>query len=522
MIEKMWMQRLEEGPEGKLARHCLDEIPIALMIHGPEGQFLYSNRKAREDLGYAEDELQFMNILDIDPVVSFEELQRLIKEVCSCGVITFETTHRRKDGGRFPVEVIANLLEFGDERFTVSYVRDITEQKAAAEQKARMQAQLRKALRLEALGTLAGGIAHDFRNVLTAINNYSELTCMKCDDPDSVRRYHEEIGKAVERANQIVHQIHDFSRRNKTTKRPVDMDRVIDETLRMMRSTFPETIRITHDRHPDPGIIYADETRIHQVIMNLCANACNAMSDNGGNLDIRVAPVTIGPRDEACSFDLGPGRYVKLSVADTGHGMDASTIERAFDPYFTTNRSRGGAGMGLAIVHGVVKDHGGAIKVVSEPGKGTSVAVYFPLAESLPDDPAVAAETDLPTGSESILIVDDVQEILDVVKALLEELGYGVEARPNGIDALETFEQDPRRFDLVMTDYFMPGMKGDQLARQIKESNPDTPIILFTAFSAEVNDVELARCGITEVLHKPLTLTDLAKTIRKTLDGKKP
>jgi two-component system cell cycle sensor histidine kinase/response regulator CckA len=399
----------------------------------------------------------------------------------------------------------------------VGHVQDITEHKNEEKQKEILETHLRKAQRMEALGTLAGGIAHDFNNILSAIYGYSELAQLRCPENSKLRHYIDQISMASNRAKHLVQQILAFSRQGKSEKRMVDISDVIGETVKLIEATFPATIDIKHHIAPHAGNLFADETQIHQVLMNLCTNAYHSMQKEGGLLEVELAPATIGTFDSSSYPILNPGKYLKLVVADTGHGMDQDLLDQIFDPYFTTKKSGVGTGMGLSTAHGIVKDHGGSIKVSSRPGIGTTFQVFFPIAEAASQRPA-AESGRFSSGKGSILLVDDETPILDSGKAFLEDLGYEVDVSTCPVDALELVQTNPDKYHLVITDMIMPKMSGENLAKAIKKDRPDIPILLWTGYSENINADTIAEAGVSEVLLKPITLSHLANTIQKVLN----
>ena len=389
--------------------------------------------------------------------------------------------------------------------------RDITEHK-------KLEAQLRQAQKMESIGTLAGGIAHDFNNILYSLTGYTELAL---DDTEKGTRLHnnlQEVFSAEKCASDLVKQILTFSRQTEAEKKSVKVQSVVKEVIKLLKTSIPTTIEIRQNIDADCKPVLADPTQIHQVVMNLATNAYHAMREKGGVLNINVAKEKISMDDSASYPDLTPGTYIKLTVSDTGHGIDKAIIEKIFDPYFTTKPPGQGTGMGLSIIHGIVKSHGGDIKVYSEPGKGTEFYVYFPLIETKPVEPKIVSTGPVQKGSERILLVDDEEPIVRMVKQMLERLGYQVATRTSSVEALEAFRANSDKFDLVITDMTMPNMTGIELAPRLLEIRPDIPIILYTGFS-EITDANKAKAlGIREFLMKPIVRDQIARTIRKVLD----
>jgi PAS domain S-box-containing protein len=425
--------------------------------------------------------------------------------------------NRRKDGTFYDTEVTSspvldsacNIMNY------VSIHRDITRE-------VRLERELRQAHKMEAIGTLAGGIAHDFNNILMAIIGYTEMALYKTPEGTTpVRRDLEQVLKAGYRARDLVNQILTFSHQSDQERKVIDMVPPVKEALKLLRSSLPSTIEIRQDIAipPEKGVILADPTQIHQVLMNLCTNAAHAMRDKGGILSVSLSSVEADAYLVSRYPDLKPGPYVRLTVGDTGHGVAPSILERIFDPYFTTKGPGEGTGMGLAVVQGIVKRHGGMITVHSEIGKGTTFHALFPRIEQEIVPEATAAEA-LPTGSERILFIDDEEPLVDLGKGMLESLGYSVTIKTNSLEALETFRARPDAFDLIITDVTMPAMTGIELAKELMAIRPDIPIILCTGFSELINEKQAKEMGIQEFVMKPFVIGKHAKTIRKVLEQK--
>jgi len=301
---------------------------------------------------------------------------------------------------------------------------------------------------------------------------------------------------------------------------PISIVPIVKEALKLLKASLPSTIRIVQEIDKDIGIIEADPTEIHQVLMNLCINAEHAMREKGGVLEVRLEKARMGKAKLLHAGHLQPGLYAKLTVTDTGHGMGQHVIDRIFDPYFTTKKNGEGTGLGLAVVHGIVKSYGGGIQVSSQVGKGTTFEIYFPASETLEVREEVA-ETLLPTGYETILFIDDEEMLAQAGRLMLEKLGYKVTTRTSGVEALELFKAEPRRFDLVITDLTMPNITGDKLASRILEIRPDVPIILCTGFSTKITQEKAREMGISDLLMKPISMKELASVVRSVLDTKK-
>ncbi|MGD0661860.1 MAG: PAS domain S-box protein [Syntrophorhabdales bacterium] len=387
--------------------------------------------------------------------------------------------------------------------------------KEETEERQQIEAQLRQAQKMEALGTMSGGIAHDFNNILAAIIGFAELLEGHVAKGGRDARHLHRIMEAGIRGRELVRQMLAFSRKTEQEKKPLAVSSIVKETVKLLRATTPSTISVTVNASTE-ALILADPTPIQQVLMNLCTNAVYAMQEKGGSLDIELSDFSAS-LSNGDPHGIAPGRYVKLSVRDTGTGMSADIVDKIFDPFFTTKKVGEGTGLGLSVVHGIVKQHDGYITVQSEPGRGSTFTVYFPQimggaeAEALRDD-------EIPTGSERILFVDDEEALVEMGEDILAELGYEVTSRMNGREALKLLKLDPSRFDLVITDQTMPEMAGVELAKEILAIRADMPIIVCTGFSYVVDADKARGAGIKAFAMKPLTKREIARTVRKALD----
>lgn len=395
---------------------------------------------------------------------------------------------------------------------------DITDRKKIEEEKVKLQSQLQQSQKMEAIGTLAGGIAHDFNNILSAIIGYAELSKMTLYQNSEMTNYMEEILKAGNRAKDLVKQILTFSRQTDQERKPVSLKLIVKEVLKLIRASLPSTIEIRHQIKSE-SLVMGDPTQIHQILMNLCTNAGHAMLENGGLLEVELDDMELDAKLAHRYQNLIPGKYIKLTVSDTGCGIPLEIQERIFEPFYTTKAQNEGTGMGLAVVHGIVKSSGGTVQVFSERGEGASFKVFLPAVEQTLA-PEEIPET-LPEGKEHILFVDDEPALIDIGKGMLNNLGYNVTARTNPIEALELFRARPERFDLLITDMTMPNMTGEKLAREIISLRPDLPAILCTGFSAGMTEEKATRMGINGYLMKPIILFEMAKLVRKLLDENK-
>ena len=401
----------------------------------------------------------------------------------------------------------------------VGIIVDTTERKEYEAERKRLESKLQQAQKMEAIGTLAGGIAHDFNNILGAMVGYTQLAQLHGEDDSRIKGYVENILKASERAKGLVDQILTFTRQGKSQKVPSDIAVVLKEVIKLIRASIPTTIRIVHTIPTKLGTVMADQTQIHQVLMNLCTNAAHAMENRGGTLAVTLEPLIVEAADGVSGIeDLKPGRFLKLSVADTGTGMDPAVVERIFEPYFTTKAPGEGTGMGLATVHGIVRDHGGRIFVQTHPGEGTVFRVLFPVLDDEAQADHVQPEF-YQQGTERILFVDDEKTLTHVGVEMLKALGYDAVGTDDPVEALTLFKEHPDAFDLVITDMTMPHLTGDQLAKEMLKSRPGLPVIICTGFSKFITSKRASTLGVRALLMKPVTVEKLSRTIREVLDS---
>jgi PAS domain S-box-containing protein len=428
-----------------------------------------------------------------------------------------EMTALRKGGEEFPVELALSALHRDEGWWAVGIVRDISARERERTEREDLQIQLRHSQKMEAIGTLAGGIAHDFNNILAAIMGYTELAMLEVGE-GSLRATLTEVRRASGRAKDLVAHILAFSRQGEMARTPVNVAPIIKETLKMLRASLPTTIEIRQTMGQDLGKILADPTQIHQVLMNLCTNAAHAMRGTGGVLAVDLAQVHLREEPVQRTFALEPGNYLKLTVRDTGQGIEPTILERIFDPFFTTKNRGEGTGLGLSVVHGIVTSHGGGIEVQSAPGQGTIFSLYFPVLESVTETVEAVVADAPPTGKERVLFVDDESSLIELGERILVYLGYQVTTRTSSIEALELFRAKPDDFDLIVTDYTMPNMTGGELAKHILAIRPEMPIVLCTGFSEVFTEDKARALGIQGYVMKPISIHDLAKICRGALD----
>jgi len=420
----------------------------------------------------------------------------------------FEIFLTDKDGSQHPCTINVVLIknEQGNPIKFIGSLRDISKRKE-------LEAQLRHAQKMESIGTLAGGIAHEFNNILGIILGNAELGVDDVPDGSLAKECLDEIRSASLRASDVVQQMLSFARKNLIELEPVNLTPIIKDCLRLLRSSIPATIEISQDISCEVDTVFADPTQMSQVLMNLCTNAAHAMGENGGVLEVTLKNIEFEKQDE--ELEVKSGCYVALTVSDTGHGIEPEIADQIFDPYFTTKEV--GTGMGLSVVHGIVKSCHGVITVQSEPGKGSMFQVLLPVFESEIQQKAREPEA-LPIGNEKILFIDDEESIVKMVRRILERLGYQVETRTNPVEALELFRSGPDRFDLVITDMTMPKIAGEKLVKEILNIRANMPIILCTGYHEKISEEKTGELGVKALVLKPFVVRDFTLTVRKVLD----
>ncbi|MGE5339858.1 MAG: PAS domain S-box protein [Candidatus Omnitrophota bacterium] len=516
------LERRKANESLKVQKTYMEELfnssPDAIAVLDNNDGILRINREFINLFGFTEEEAVGKNINSlIAPGDLKEDAITLTQHISTPDtILDVERIRQSKSGGRIHVSIRGKPILLGSDQLAVYAIyRDITNRKKSEEDRIRLEEQLRQAQKMEAIGNLAGGIAHDFNNILAVIMGYTELTFEKLPNGSRMKTNLKHVLSAAEKAKEMVKQILAFSRKDERKREPVYLAKIMVEALQLLRSTLPTFIEIRSHIPKGLGPVLANSTQVHQVIMNICTNAAHAMMEKGGVLEIALSEVTLN--GEAIDKKvLEPGKYQVMSFSDTGCGIEPTIAARIFEPYFTTKGQSEGTGMGLAVVHGIVKSHGGDIAVESEVGKGTRIRIFLPITEervSEHKDSSLA----LQEGSGRILLVDDDPGLVEMGKLMLESMGYYVVIQNNSVDALETFRTGPDLFDLVITDQTMPKMTGDQLAVAIKDIRPDIPILLCTGFSERINEENFKSRGIDAFVMKPIVRKELARLVHDLL-----
>jgi len=506
-------RRMEEDRERHLA--AIEQLSEGVVITDTDGTIEYVNSALEKITGYPRQELIGQNPRILKSGEHDDAFYQQMWETITAGNTWNGKLVNKKKGGLLYIEeaTISPVLNISGKIINfVAVKRDITDE-------IKMEERLAQSQKMESIGTLAGGIAHDFNNILFPVIGHTELLMDDFPDAGSTRESLNAIYSGALRARDLVQQILAFARQEKSELRLMKMQPIIKEAIKLIRSTIPTSISITQNLQPDCGPVTADPTQIHQIVMNLATNAYHAMEESGGELTVSLKEIELGEYD-LMSPDMSPGLYARLTIGDTGVGMNKDVMNRIFDPYFTTKEKGKGTGMGLSVVHGIVKGMKGEIQVYSEPDKGTEFRIYLPIVKSASESQESKTDEAVLGGCERILLVDDEQVIITMERLVLERLGYHITSRTSSIEALEAFKADPDKFDLVITDMSMPKMPGDKLAAELIKIRPDIPILICTGFSETLTEERIKSIGIKGLLMKPMTIKDLAPMLRDALDKK--
>ncbi|MEX2470941.1 MAG: PAS domain S-box protein [Gemmatimonadota bacterium] len=505
--------------ELSLFRQAIDSSRDAFFVADAEtGLFVDFNEGALRQLGYTREELSRMGPRDIAPDLSTPEGWRAVKAgVASDEATVRKSIHRRKDGSEVPVEISFSTVQDRGRTLILAIARDVSERHAAEREREELRRQLEQSQKMESVGRLAGGVAHDFNNLLTVVNATADLALAEMTEDSPLRDDLDQIRQAGERAARLTRQLLAFSRRQVMHRRSVQLNDIISDFLEMIRRLIGDHIELDSTLAKDLPPIEADPSQLEQVLMNLCVNARDSMP-GGGMLKISTRRVVLDADHAARHVAMKPGRYVLLSISDTGEGMDDATRARIFEPFFTTKSQGQGTGLGLSTVYGIVKQTGGSIWVYSEVGLGTTFKVYFPLADSGTATAPLSWSTTDRGGSEAILVVDDEEPIRKLVRRLLERAGYEVIEAATAREAIDVMDRSKGSIDLVLTDLVMPGMSGAELATVLADTHPHVKLLLTTGYSPAAVAPPLPPGRAWDVIEKPYAIEELLLQVRRTLD----
>jgi PAS domain S-box-containing protein len=513
-IERHRAEETRKRDEARIASQAalLDKAHDAIVVLSFDGTITYWNKASERVFGYEASEAigqRLRDLIAIEP----SQADRLRADVLARGEATFEVSATTRTKQTVTVEASVTVVD--DDRGAQSFLlicTDITERKS-------FEAQFMRAQRLESLGTLAGGVAHDFNNILTAILGNASIALQLLPADDAARPAIAEIEKASSRAAELTRRILAFSRRQVTVREPIRLWPIVEEALTLLRATLPATIEFRASSAEDVPCVLGDAVSIHQVVMNLGTNAAHAMSEHGGVLEVKVDVESVDAATPMTVGNARPGKHAVLRVSDTGAGMDRATLDRMFEPFFTTKGVQQGTGLGLSVVHGVMTTHEGAIAVASEVGHGTTLRLYFPAVEADVAKPEARPRTAKHGHGERILVVDDEEAILRVAARTLEALGFVVLRYADPRRAIEAIERNPAELDCLLTDASMPGMSGIDFAASVRGLRPDVPIVVMSGYWRDEDEARARAIGVAELVMKPASFDAVAATLRRVIDA---
>jgi two-component system, cell cycle sensor histidine kinase and response regulator CckA len=504
----------------RLTQTAIDHASIACFWLNDKGRFIYVNEQACQSLGYTREELLQKSGFDIDPDFTSGKCAVCFQKMHQDQTVTFETTHQRKDGSLFPVEITANLVEFDSKEYSCTYARDITDLKRSEEEKAKLEMQLLQAHKMESVGRLAGGVAHDFNNMLSVILGYTELIKDRLPAEDPLFSDMLEIERAANNSRKTTRQLLAFSRKQIISPRPANLNNLLADTTKTLSRLIGENIDLSFNPQKDLWTINFDPSQVDQILVNLAVNARDAMP-LGGKLNIETGNVHL---DEAhCRKHIGmmPGPYVRLVVSDNGVGMDKDTLPHVFEPFFTTKEVDEGTGLGLATVYGIVKQNDGFIEVHSEKGQGTTFNIYLPGIMGTHQRVEKKQETSVVSCAGTILLVEDDNMVRKMTKTMLKKIGYTVLDAETPLQALSFCEKTDAPIDLLVSDVVMPEMSGPELSQKIKAIRPEIKVLFISGYTPDV----IVQHGVLKegvnFIQKPFAMNDLAQTVQNAIGDQK-
>ena len=511
-------KELESSKENeKRLQLLIDSMPAQISYVNTNQEFALVNREYENAFGLKRDQIIGKHIKEILGESGYNKIQRYIDLALSGESGHFEIALKIGDSDLrwYDFNYVPEISSGGDVNGFYTLIMDLTEKRKEAEERSRLKDRLRQSQKMEAIGTLASGIAHDFNNILSGIFGYSQLAGKNINNPEKAKSYIGNIVEGAKRASTLIQQILTFSRQTESTKKPLSFVTLVKDTLALLRSSIPSSIEIIENLNCNK-MIYGDSTEIHQVVMNICTNAYHAMGSEGV-LTVGLSEVELG-EDEVKTLSAPSNRFIMLTISDTGHGIDPDIADKIFDPYFTTKEIGKGTGLGLAVVNGIVKKHNGLIKLKGKPGE-TTFEIYFPVLDrNTIKKVKIKKPSDIKKGFETIMLVDDESAILKTLKIILSNEGYVVHTYNNGKIALQAFNDDPKTFDMVITDMTMPKMTGDKLSKEILTIREDIPIIICSGYLDSFTETDLKTSGISKFIQKPVIGSYLLKSIRTILD----
>jgi PAS domain S-box-containing protein len=523
VTEHQLMERALKESEQRF-RMLWETAPETVVLMDEHGIVQYANAALRTAFGYMPDEVTGHNMAILVPPRFREAHRRGIAHYLKTGEKKLdwrstEVMGLHRDGSEIPLEISFSHVELHGRHLFAGFLRDITERKHAEQARLVLEEHLRESQKLEAIGTLAGGIAHDFNNILGSILGNAALARSDTQATAATLVSLDEIQKAGLRAKNLVQQILAFSRKQPQEFRDQRLRPLVEETIGLLRVTLPAAVTLSVDLQDEPLFVRADTTQIQQVLMNLCTNAWQALRTSSGHIEVRMNSVTVDIETARQLNDIPPGQYARLTVIDNGQGMDEATQARVFEPFYTTKEINKGTGLGLAVAHGIVMAHRGAIAVNSAVGQGTTFTVYLPAIAFADEYPATTGskKTAANGNGEHVIYVDDDEAMVFLVKRMLTSMGYRVSGFEKPLEALAAIEAQPNDYDLIVSDFNMPGASGLDIARRLAQIRPNLPVVITSGYVSEQLQEGARAAGVRHIINKPDTIDELCAIVQRVL-----